>query len=505
MQLKLGNAAILAYRRLPYKLWYAIAELVDNSTDAYFRGSNRQILDEHYRNIGEVLSVDVSYQREGKGTLTISDNSIGMSLEELEDALIIGEKPIVTSGRSEFGMGMKTAAIWFADFIEIRTKKLGEDQEHRAKIDIQKYVAGDSEIDLRSTPKQRDICYTIITLSGLQRVIRDKSLQRTRDFLGSIYREDIRKKNMKLTIIGSEVSAPSSQEDDAFLTRNDGSKVLVDVDLEVNGKRVKGWIGVLKPGFTGRSYAGLSLLRHGRAVQGWLDSWRPEQIFGDARNDLINQRVTGELIMDAFSASHTKDAIDWEMDEEDTLGEKLLKLCKDYGVLVYAKKQTRDSGNVDTEREKIEAQQMLQAQLTNKKVGDTIKLLDVPSPELAKFTTEVLIEAADQSSPIGTWPMDAQGRVAKLYEIEMSQNDPYYEYEVLANTDLRVVLNSAHPANVIHDTSTEARLTHYQHVVLDAIAEWKCAQMNSPLEPHTIRVMKDRLFRVIGEVSPEID
>jgi hypothetical protein len=310
---------------------------------------------------------------------------------------------------------------------------------------------------------------------------------------------------MKLTIIGSEVSAPSSQEDDAFLTRNDGSKVLVDVDLEVNGKRVKGWIGVLKPGFTGRSYAGLSLLRHGRAVQGWLDSWRPEQIFGDARNDLINQRVTGELIMDAFSASHTKDAIDWEMDEEDTLGEKLLKLCKDYGVLVYAKKQTRDSGNVDTEREKIEAQQMLQAQLTNKKVGDTIKLLDVPSPELAKFTTEVLIEAADQSSPIGTWPMDAQGRVAKLYEIEMSQNDPYYEYEVLANTDLRVVLNSAHPANVIHDTSTEARLTHYQHVVLDAIAEWKCAQMNSPLEPHTIRVMKDRLFRVIGEVSPEID
>jgi len=230
MQLRLGNAAILAYRRLPYKLWYAIAEFVDNSTDAYFRGNNRQILDEHYRNIGEVLSVDVSYQREGKGTLTISDNSIGMSLKELEDALIIGERPTVSSGRSEFGMGMKTAAIWFADSIEIKTKKLGEDQEYRAKIDIQKYVAGDSEIDLRSSPKQKDICYTIITLNGLQRVIRDKSLQRTRDFLGSIYREDIRKRNMKLTIIGSEVNAPSSQEDDAFLTRNDGSKVLVDVD-----------------------------------------------------------------------------------------------------------------------------------------------------------------------------------------------------------------------------------------------------------------------------------
>ena len=45
MKLRLGNSAILAYRRLPYRLWYAIAEFVDNSTDAYLRGNNKNLLD----------------------------------------------------------------------------------------------------------------------------------------------------------------------------------------------------------------------------------------------------------------------------------------------------------------------------------------------------------------------------------------------------------------------------------------------------------------------------
>jgi DNA topoisomerase VI subunit B len=215
MKLRLGNAAILAYRRLPYRLWYAIAEFVDNSTDAYMRGDNKSLLDAHYKSIGDVLSIDVSYDKDKK-TLEIFDNSMGMNEEELEAALIIGDKPIVTAGRSEFGMGMKTAAIWFADFIEIRTKKLGHDREYRVKIDIQKYVSGDDVLEYQSTPKQKDISYTHISLSGLQRVIRGNALERTREFLGSIYREDIRNNLIKLTVIGKEVSAPTSKDDDAL-------------------------------------------------------------------------------------------------------------------------------------------------------------------------------------------------------------------------------------------------------------------------------------------------
>jgi hypothetical protein len=143
------------------------------------------------------------------------------------------------------------------------------------------------------------------------------------------------------------------------------------------------------------------------------------------------------------------------------------------------------------------------AQLQNQKVQDTIKLLDVPSPELAKLKSDVLIDSADGSIPVGEWIIDASGRKAKLYEIGLSPNDPYYEFEILHNADLRIVINSEHPAASLLD-SAEARLAHYHHVLLDAISEWKCMQMDSPMEPSSMRIMKDHLFRAIGTIDQEI-
>ena len=37
IQLELGLQVIQSYRRLSYTAWHAIAELVDNSTQSYFR------------------------------------------------------------------------------------------------------------------------------------------------------------------------------------------------------------------------------------------------------------------------------------------------------------------------------------------------------------------------------------------------------------------------------------------------------------------------------------
>jgi len=503
MTLRIGNAAILAYRRLPYRPWYAIAEFVDNSTDAYYRGENRKILDEILNKEGKKLSVEVDYNKQD-GTLFISDNSMGMSLEELDRALIIGEKPLITSGRSEFGMGMKTAAIWFADIISIRTKKLGEKFEYGVKIDIQKFVQGIDDLETSQIAKDPGLHYTHIELSGLQRKIGDLTFKKTAEFLGSIYRQDLRNKQLELTINANQVKPPTSREDDSFVKRTDGSKALIEINnLQINDKSVSGWVGVLAPGFTGRSYAGFALIRHGRTVKGYLDSWRPEEIFGDARNDTLNQRIAGELIMDNFSASHTKDAIDWESDDEEILGKKLKEICIEYDLLRLAKKKTRGVENEDSQREANEAHAQLIAQLQNQKVQDTIKLLDVPSPELAKLKSDVLIDSADGSIPVGEWIIDASGRKAKLYEISLSPNDPYYEFEILHNADLRIVINSDHPAASLLD-SAEARLAHYHHVLLDAISEWKCMQMDSPMEPSSMRIMKDHLFRAIGTIDQEI-
>jgi len=500
MKLRLGNAVILAYRRLPYKAWYAIAEFVDNSTDAYFRDANRPLLDAAFLKDGERLEVEVTFDRKER-LLRITDNSMGMDLAELEAAMVIGEPPTISAGRSEYGMGMKTAAIWFANEIEIRTKKLGASEEYRTTINVEKFAKGEDDLDVKTAPKPIDLHYTIIELKDIRRGLGDSALRKAKDFLGSIYRKDLRENTLRLVVNGDEVKPPTSRDDDAFLTRTDGSKLVVDVSLDINGKPVTGWIGVLKPGSSGRSNAGFALLRHGRTVRGWLDSWRPEEIFGDARNDLLNQRVAGELELNSFSASHTKDAIDWDGDEEELLGTALKKKADEYGLLKEAKRKVGRSIG-ESAIEDAEAQAQLEAQLTSDRLQDAIEILDVPKPEVADLSQRELLDAADTADAVAHWPMPGK-RTAYLFELDLSPNDPYYTYEVMKSSDLRIVINASHPAYSILDTA-EAKLAHYHHVVFDAVAEYLCHMQQEPVNPSSIRQIKDRLFRTVTEVAESL-
>jgi hypothetical protein len=106
------NDVVLSYRRLSYTHWHALAEFIDNSTQAYF--NSRDVLDPQLEKEGETLEVRITYDRNAD-ELRITDNSIGMSYEDLECALKIGKPPANTSGRSQYGMGMKTAACWLGE------------------------------------------------------------------------------------------------------------------------------------------------------------------------------------------------------------------------------------------------------------------------------------------------------------------------------------------------------------------------------------------------------
>lgn len=509
MKLQVDNGAILAYQRLSYRPWYAIAEFVDNSIDSYLRGGNRELLDEIFKQEGSRLEVEVSYDRQSR-LLRIEDNSIGMSHDELEKALVIGSKPTNSAGLSEFGMGMKTSAIWFADIIDIRTKKYGDTHETRVTINVPEFASGNDDLQVTTTKKSEKDHYTVIELREVKRKLGAVALSKTKTYLGSIYREFLREDLFGLHIDGDAPYVPPSRsQDEAFMLRSDGSPLVVDVHIDVNGKLVTGWVGVLRPGktdgFTGRSNAGFALLRFKRAVSGWIDSWRPEEIFGEARNDTLNQRLAGELYLDAFRSSHTKDAIDWEDDDEEVLGRELQKLCKQYNLLLEAKKNVRDKDRSEQEeRERLEALEQLQAQLNDQKVSDVISFLDVPTPELALVQSEPLTRVLEEAETIGIEPVTVwtmgNSRKASLYEQDLSPNDPYYYFEVLAHQDLRIIVNSAHPALRFLD-SAEARLAHYHHVVIDAIAEWHVTQQNSQTEPNSIRLMKDRLFRSVAEYN----
>ena len=91
IQLELGLSVIQSYKRLSYTPWHAIAELVDNATQSYF--NNQDTLDEAFSSARESLCIGVVYEREGAGLLRVSDNAMGMSYDELTNALKVGFPP----------------------------------------------------------------------------------------------------------------------------------------------------------------------------------------------------------------------------------------------------------------------------------------------------------------------------------------------------------------------------------------------------------------------------
>jgi hypothetical protein len=82
------------------------------------------------------LFVTISYDANDQ-ILRVVDDSSGMTLEDLESSLEIGRSKEKTVNQlSEFGMGMKTSAIWLGNLLTIRTKHYSSELEYYVEVDI---------------------------------------------------------------------------------------------------------------------------------------------------------------------------------------------------------------------------------------------------------------------------------------------------------------------------------------------------------------------------------
>ena len=126
-----------SYERLSYKARSALSEFVDNSTASYFQ--NKDFLINNHKNEGFKdpfkLKIVIEYDK-SKKTLTVTDNAMGMDKNELYNALKIANRPKDTSGRNEFGMGLKTSASWFSKKWEVITKKANSKKSYKVEVDI---------------------------------------------------------------------------------------------------------------------------------------------------------------------------------------------------------------------------------------------------------------------------------------------------------------------------------------------------------------------------------
>jgi len=500
IQLIIGPEAITSYRRLAYSPWHAIAEFVDNSTQSYF--DNRAVLDEQLqKDEDRLLTVSIVYDK-NNDLLRVADNAMGMSVLELEQALHVARPPANTSGRSKYGMGMKTAACWIGNKWTVTTKKLGEDQEHSVTVDVNKVAGGEpGAVVHKSMRKPIDKHYTIVEIVEMNRTFQGRTLGKIGDFLRSMYRSDLRMGILQLRWRDQLLTWDSLES--RLLLGVEGRKYRKEFEFDVDGKRVHGWVGIFDKG--SRADAGFSMLQANRVVRGWPDAWRPSSLYGQLQgsNDLVNQRLVGEIHLDGFDVSHTKDNILWRGNQEDEVEEKLKEHCGDYRDFAkHRRKDTMDQRG-PSELDVTTARDDLEKELNSPEMVDQINISVVPPPEAIDATKGKIID-----SVVGTRSATLQGTIAstppitwKIFLQNMSPNDPYVVSDSTKGNDITVIVNTRHPYWETQLEGTESVKDYLRQCIYDSVAEWQARAKVSRIDPETVKLLKDHLLRVPLEME----
>lgn len=427
-------------------MWFALAEFVDNSTQSRLNYGN--LVDEVLRDEGRPLTVSIIHDRPNK-TIEIADNSIGMSKEDLIASLRIANPTADSKGRSKYGMGMKTAACWIGRYWEVTTCELGSGEEWTAVVNVDAIANHGAKVPLTVRQVSRNEHYTRIKISGLRRVIQKRSEDTIKEYLGSMYMFDLRPAEdgataLKLTYNGEEVVPPSESDWDT-----DPSGILMHRPLplfEVDGKKVTGWIGVLRKG--GRKYGGFSIFQNQRQIQGFPDAWKPSVIFGgvdhEGANNLIAQRLTGVLLLDGFGVSHTKDKVLFEGNEEEALERFLVDETRAYAA--YAKSRRGGSRGAKWSKEQIrDLVKDMQSEFLSSEIKDALNNASLPPIEVIEANNlqqRKALTKADEVARLDILP-------DLLVIVSLKETSPYEPHVTFAPgaepNVIHVIINGLHP------------------------------------------------------------
>lgn len=489
LEFQIDASAILNYKRLDYSFWFALAEYVDNSTQSYL--NNKTALDEQFREDNESLEVVITYDKQ-QNNLTIRDNAMGMNFEELAYALQLGKPPKINSGRSEFGMGLKTASCWIGDSWVVRTKKLGEEEEIEFRFDVNKVSRGETLLPAIRRKKPRQDHYTVIEIHDMHQKIAGATITKTKNYLASMYRVDIKNKSLILKW-GQE---PLSYEDNiTFLKAQNGDVFKKNFEFKVGSHSVHGWGGILEKG--GRSKAGFAIIRRNRVIQGQPTAWRPSSIYGQegGSNDLINQRLVGEIHLDDFMVSHTKNAILFQGEEEHEIEKKLAEEFATY--LDVAQDSRYRQGKVAIETITLGLAAAVE-QMQRPEFIDAVTLNEVLPQSLIDATNQPVIESMKNSD--ATHSIKFSEFEAKIYlKHELSPSDPYFlPYYSPDDRQISVAINTKHPFFTTNLDDSNDVLIYCILSCLDAIAEWKCLQKTGEISSKTVNNIKNDLMKHIS-------
>ena len=304
VSIKLQVGVYAQFRNLNNKVWFALAEYVDNAVQSYVNNKTEllKIYDKNYQ-----FEIKISID---KDCIIIYDNAGGIDEQNFQRAFEPANIPVDNTGLHEFGMGMKTASIWLSNLWSVDTAALGETEERCITFDLEKVLAEKTEsLKVYTSEKTKEKHFTRITLKKLSHnVPTANDIEKVQKHLASIYRKFIRSGEMRLFINDTELSYEEPEILIASYNNNTDSNPIEwrkEINFSSGQFKVSGFIAILSTMST-NEINGLSLFRRGRVIEGSHDEkYRPEIICGQVGSPRY-KRIFGELELEGFSVSFNK-------------------------------------------------------------------------------------------------------------------------------------------------------------------------------------------------------
>ncbi len=346
---------------IPFHPWQCIAELTDNSIDAFLKAESEG----HGFPEGSTVSItwsgnNVSYSER---TLEISDNAQGMTLEQMQNAVRAGytsNDPVNNLGL--FGMGFNIATARLGAVTEIMTTRTCDDEWVGLRLDYDELITSKKyDVPVIRSPKMRKSEHgTRIIISKLKSGIIDTLANKERDIrttLQRIYSPLLSEKSIRIRVKGKELSPilPCVWAENRYVVR-DGKRInaIIPIDQSLGvsyfdtlrnsyltedesdqidenlgqgkvlpshivkrDKRIKGWVGIQR--YANPSDFGIDFIRNGRKIllsdksffyyenpyTGIKDLQYPTEL-----GSTVGGRIVGELHVDFLIPTYQKNDFD---------------------------------------------------------------------------------------------------------------------------------------------------------------------------------------------------
>lgn len=452
VSIKIQTGVYGQFRNLNNKVWFALAEYVDNAVQSFINNKARL----QKANKGKYqfeVRIDIDWE---KDFIKIRDNAAGIDNKNFVRAFEPANIPIDNTGLHEFGMGMKTASIWLADLWSLRSAALDEGEERFVEFDLIKVLAEEREIlKVKNTTTSKTTHFTELVLHKLSKNAPSSyQMDKIKRHLLSIYRKFIRTGDMKLLINDEELIYEEPEILKAPFYTNPTSKPLEwkqSINFSSGKYKVKGFIAILSTMSTSE-INGLSLFRHGRVIEGSYDEkYRPKSICGNVGSPRY-KRMFGELELEGFAVSFNKASFQEQEDLEALMEALKTEIShKDFDLYTQAEKFIKPKAPEDNKKvaksivtnfKKNVKQESLKA-----KVDNSIKAIENKSATSNNEKLAKKAEAIDSHEDI----IDIKGDKYKLkmeFINETSITD-LYSLEVtddeLFSKKVTFKINLAHP------------------------------------------------------------